>query len=290
VQSALLRSILVLACLFCLACGAVAGSSGAFDAHAEPVPSPRLSRACAVASPVRPHAHRRLIVVAHNAGDHLPFATRAVAAGADVVEIDVRYSEGALVASHDPPLPLLEDVLFHPPSLQQAWDVAQRRGTVLLHLKESSPGYLAAVRDFVRVQAPRRLIVQTDDLSTLRWVRREVPSAQRLWLVLRQDQLDALGADPTLGGALDGVSIRDRLATPRAVACLRAHGLRTFVWTVNDQRRVEQLAGEGADGVITDGLGVMRRPSPGPARLGSAERCVRPRSRVPQMHRSGPVR
>ena len=86
--------------------------------------------------------------VAHNAGDDLHAATRAVAYGADAIEIDVRAVEGKLYASHDAPVPLLEDLVFHGPSLQDAWTVAQLDEGVLLHLKQASGRYLDELQSF----------------------------------------------------------------------------------------------------------------------------------------------
>src|SRR5215218_5852643 len=104
--------------------------------------------------PARPHGS--VVVVAHNPGDHVAVARRDLAAGADVVEIDVRCAGGELVAAHAPPP---EGRAFRGPSLAEAWRVAARRRTVLLHLKERSPAYLARVRAFVRAQPPRHLVV-----------------------------------------------------------------------------------------------------------------------------------
>src|SRR4051812_19978057 len=74
----------------------------------------------------------RVLGVAHNAGDDLGAATRAVAYGADAIEIDVRGSGGELYASHDAPISLLEDVLFRGPSLGEAWRGAPPRPAGLL--------------------------------------------------------------------------------------------------------------------------------------------------------------
>ena len=76
--------------------------------------------------------YRDVTGVAHNAGDDLGAATEAVAYGVDAIEIDVRSAGGELFASHDAPIPFLEDLVFRGPSLQEAWQVAQLRDTVLL--------------------------------------------------------------------------------------------------------------------------------------------------------------
>src|SRR4051812_32753427 len=96
--------------------------------------------------------------VAHNAGDDLSAATRAIAYGADAIEIDLRSAGAELFASHDAPVPLLEELAFHGPTLRDAWEVARLDDTVLLHLKQRSGRYLAEVRSFLAARALRRTI------------------------------------------------------------------------------------------------------------------------------------
>jgi hypothetical protein len=147
------------------------------------------------------HGYASAIGVAHNAGDDLGTATEAAAYGADAIEIDVRSDGSELFASHDAPLPGLEDVVFRGPSLQQAWDIAQLRGTVLLHLK---------------------------------------------------------GRDRPLRAAIDGVSVHNRLATLPLLAWLEHRRLTTFVWTVNDEARMNELLAHGVHGLISDRLDIVR--------------------------------
>jgi len=196
--------------------------------------------------------------VAHNAGDDLPAATEAVAYGVDAIEIDVRSVGTELFASHDAQVPLLEDLVFHGPSLRDAWQVAQLRNTVLLHLKESSPRYLSEVRDFLATRPLRRVILQTDDREALLTLRRTIPSSQRLLLVLKAGELGRLRGDEELLGAIDGVSVREGLLSEGAQAWLQGRRLLTFAWTVNDERRMNELVARGVDGVITDRFDIMR--------------------------------
>ena len=197
-------------------------------------------------------------VIAHNAGDAIRPATEAVAWGVDGVEIDVHSAGGELFAAHDAPVPFLEDVVFRGPSLQAAWDVARLRDTVLLHLKEHSPRYLRDVHAFLATHRLRREIVQTYDPGTLRALRRTDPRVTRLLLVFHASDLARLRHDPALVRLIDGVSVRDPLLTPAALAWLKHRRLRTFVWTVNDEHRMNQLVRAGVDGLITERLDIMR--------------------------------
>jgi glycerophosphoryl diester phosphodiesterase len=202
--------------------------------------------------------YRRVTGVAHNAGDDIGAATKAVAYGADAIEIDVRSAGNELFASHDAPVPFLEDLVFRGPALSDAWDVAQLRDTVLLHLKEASPRYLTQVRDFVASRPLRRVIVQTSDREVLRTLRRTMPAAQRLLLILTARDLEDLRGDREALGMIDGVSVRESLLGAPSQAWLERRRLVTFAWTVNDEHRMNELVARGIDGLITDRFDIMQ--------------------------------
>jgi glycerophosphoryl diester phosphodiesterase len=208
----------------------------------------------------------RVTGVAHNAGDDLGQATLAVAWGADAIEIDVRDAGGELFASHDAPVPLLEDLVFRGPSLDAAWKVAQLRDTVLLHLKERSPRYLAELRAFLASRPMPRVIVQTHDVQTLRVLRRTIPRAQRLLLITSAAAFKLLRADTAARAVIDGVSVRENLLSASSQAWLERRGLLTFAWTVNDEPRMNELVAEGIDGLITERLDMMQLLGEGPER------------------------
>ena len=202
--------------------------------------------------------------IAHNAGDALRPATEAVARGVDGIEIDVRSSGSELYASHDAPVAFLEDLVFRGPTLQQAWDIASLRDTVLLHLKERSPRYLRAVHAFLASHPLRRVIVQTDDPGTLRVLARTDPQVKRLLLILNPADRDRLRGDQSLLRLVDGVSVRDRLLTLQLLAGFKRERLLTFAWVVNEERRMNELIRAGVDGLITDRLDIMRLLGNGP--------------------------
>jgi glycerophosphoryl diester phosphodiesterase len=199
-----------------------------------------------------------VVGVAHNAGDDERAATRAIAYGADAIEIDVRVIDGKLYASHDAPVPLLEDLIFRGPPLRDIWDVASLDDTVLLHLKQGSENYLDELRSFLATHVLRRTIVQTKSAATLRALRRSVPSAQRLLLIFTPEELAALRSDHSLQTVIDGVSVRENLLSPSTQAWLERRGLLTFAWVVNDETRMNELVARGVDGLITDRLDIMR--------------------------------
>ena len=79
----------------------------------------------------------------------------------------------------------------------------------------------------------------------------------RLLLLFHASDLARLRRDPGLRRTIDGVSIRDSLLSAPALAWLKRERLRTFVWTVNDEHRMNQLVRAGVDGLITERLDIM---------------------------------
>lgn len=213
-------------------------------------------------------SYGRVIGVAHNAGDDLSSATRAVAYGADAIEIDVRAAGSDLLASHDAPVPFLQELVFRGPAFSDAWEVARLRDTVLLHLKNRSPRYLSDIRTFLRARSRLTTFVQSGDPGTLETMRRTMPEVRRLLLVFDPQGLARLRRDPRLVAALDGVSVRENLLTPPAHAWLERRGLLTFAWTVNDEDRMNALVAGGIDGVITDRLDILQLLGEGPEAIG----------------------
>ena len=65
---------------------------------------------------------------------------------------------------------------------------------------------------------------------------------ERLLLVLGPWPLTELRTDARLRAAIDGVSVRNRLATLPLLAWLEQQRLTTFVWTVNDEAAHERAA------------------------------------------------
>ena len=54
------------------------------------------------------------------------------------------------------------------------------------------------------------------------------------------------------------MSVRESLLSAQAQAWLQGRRLLTFAWTVNDERRMNELVARGVDGLITDRFDIMR--------------------------------
>jgi hypothetical protein len=252
-------AVLVIARLVTAVCVFVLGLAVVFDSQVERLTSGTVPAESAAAVRGELTFRKPLLVVGHNVGDELVTATDAVAFGVGAVEIDVRNIDGGLSASHDQPLPFLEDIAFRGPSLARSWAVAALRPTVLLHFKDHSDAFVKQVADFLATRPPRRLVIQTSALSTLASVKRRIPHAERLLLIFTPAELAQVRANPAMDGVADGISVDQSLVTPAVQRWVRhRRGLRLFVWTVNDAARLKELIHYGADGVMTDNLDLMR--------------------------------
>jgi glycerophosphoryl diester phosphodiesterase len=161
---------------------------------------------------------------------------RAIELGADFVEFDVHAAaDGSLVVCHDPPVggePRLEDV------------VDQCSGRIGLMCELKSPWRYRRhdiVARTVRL-LPEDAIVVSFESHALRQVRG-----------LRTLQHVGLGVSIRRASRFAwGVGFWDPRARARGLALARRLGLRTAVYTVNDERRMRELLALGVDGIFTD--------------------------------------
>lgn len=192
----------------------------------------------------------------------------AVEQGADGVELDVQPSaDGAAVVIHDDTLQRTTDSAGAVPMLPWASIVGARsKGEPVPRLEEAarwaaesgawlnveikSPGAEAASVEAIRAAG---VMGRTFFSSFLPVVVAEVgriaPEAARCFLTERWNAQVRRMVD-TLG--VQGVCLKNRLATPAVLAELRGRGLAVVVWTVDDPGRARLLLRAGVQAVITN--------------------------------------
>jgi glycerophosphoryl diester phosphodiesterase len=163
---------------------------------------------------------------------------RAVEVGADFVELDVHAAaDGRLVVVHDPPRPGASY-----PTLEEVVDAVGGRIGIMAELKTP---YRYRRHDVVR----RTVALLPEDAFVLSF------ESRALREVRGRRTIQHVGFGTTIRRAAAyawGVGLADGRARPRALAAARALGLAVTVYTVNDERRLRQLAALGVDGVFTD--------------------------------------
>jgi glycerophosphoryl diester phosphodiesterase len=190
----------------------------------------------------------------------LPAFERAIAVGADFVELDVQVSaDGALVVFHDVVLdrltplqgPLrkrsLAELREHAiPTLEDVLEVTRGRIGVMAELK--SP-HLYRRHD---VAGRTAALLGPDDVL-LSFSRKALLGARRARPDLRLLQHVGLGVSIRAASSYAwGAGFWDPRVSDRGLAKARKLGLATTVYTVNDAHRMRKLAALGVDGIFTD--------------------------------------
>lgn len=229
------------------------------------------------------------IVVAHR-GDAalapentLPAIDAAVAAGADVVELDLQLSaDGVPVIMHDwtvdrttdgsgPTWTLTAIELAaldasagtgHStavPTLEAALDaLSPTRTVVMLELKGAwNAPQVARVADLIQVAAlTGRAVLASFDLFTLRAAQAAAPSIPRLLLTRHLVSIEAAIAD--VAATAIGASMTTIEQDPDVVARLADAGIGVFLYTLNDGEHWADALVLGVRGIITDDPGALR--------------------------------
>jgi glycerophosphoryl diester phosphodiesterase len=190
----------------------------------------------------------------------LPAFERAIALGADFVELDVQVSaDGALVVFHDVDLdrltplrgplrkrPLAELREHAIPTLDDALEVTRGRIGVMAELK--SP-HLYRRHD---VAGRTAALLGSDDV-VLSVSRRALLETRRRRPDLRLLQHVGLGVSIRAASSYAwGVGFWEPRVTRRGIAKARTLGLVTTVYTVNEPARMRELDALGVEGIFTD--------------------------------------
>jgi glycerophosphoryl diester phosphodiesterase len=188
-----------------------------------------------------------LIVIAHRGvsselpENTLPAFERAIEVGADYVEIDVHADRaGRLLVTHDPPRSGREH-----PTLEEALDLMRGRIGVMVELKTPY-----RYRRFDVVGRTVRLLGDDDVLVCFQ--RAPLVEARGLRRSLRTVQNLGFGTPIRSAREAWAAGFRESRATRRGLVAARELGLLPFVFTVNDERRMHELATAGAAGIFTD--------------------------------------
>jgi glycerophosphoryl diester phosphodiesterase len=224
----------------------------------------------------------RVQVSAHG-GDRAPTIetyAKAVATGADYVELDIRRTaDGALVSFHDPrtssgePLsavgyarlcdlagyevPLVADVLATIKGRAKGHldlkDTGREGEVVRLALDVLGPGqFIITTLEDSSVAAIRSQFASADDVPVALSLGRDMAGASRaLWLRTRLSELRPLPRLRACGA--DWVAAEHRLALAGVRRQCRRRDVKVMVWTVNSEREIRYwLSDHRADVLITD--------------------------------------
>jgi glycerophosphoryl diester phosphodiesterase len=199
------------------------------------------------------------LVIAHRGAswdepeNTLPAFARAIALGADFVELDVHAAaDGALVVCHDPPQ-------GGEPTLAEVVELTRGRIGIMCELKRP---WRYRRHDVVA----RSVRLLPEDAIVLSFDRRALEA------VRGRRVLQHVGYGTSIRAAARyawGVGFHDPRVTARGVAKAHRLGLVSTVYTVNDPARMRELSALGVGGIFSDRPDLLRatvaRPRPAPA-------------------------
>jgi glycerophosphoryl diester phosphodiesterase len=229
------------------------------------------------------------LVIAHRGASFderentVPAFERAIAMGADYIELDVQASaDGALVVFHDARLERLTP-LSGPLGARRAAELAEVGIPTLEEVLEVTRGRIGTMAEVKGTHGGRRhdvaartarLLGEGDVL--LSFAPRALRDARAARPGLRL--LQHVGPRAPIRAAAPhawGVGFSDRRLTARGLGAAARHDLVATVYTVNEPDRIRELASLGVGGVFTDrpdvALAALGRS---PARRGAAPRGV----------------
>jgi glycerophosphoryl diester phosphodiesterase len=204
----------------------------------------------------------------------LPAFERAIASGADFVELDVQVSaDGVLVVFHDLDLdrltPLRGPMRRRPaaelrehgiPTLDEVLQLTRGRVGVMAELKSA---HLFRRHDVIA----RTVASLGDGDVVVSFGRRALLEARRRRPGLRLVQHVGYGVSIRVASRYAwAVGFHDPRVTPRGIARARALGLETTVYTVNDERRMRELVALGVGGIFSDRPALLRDVVSSPGR------------------------
>jgi len=188
-----------------------------------------------------------MLVIAHrgaSAGlpeNTLPAFERAIELGADYVELDVHAdADGRLVVTHQSPHPRRQYA-----TLEDALELMRGRIGVMVELK--TPG---RYRRHNVVARTVRLLSDADAL--LCFQRAPLDEARALRPGLRTVQHVGISVSIRAAHAAWAAGFKDSRVSARGLHAAQRLGLLPLVYTVNDERRMRELAAAGVAGIFTD--------------------------------------
>lgn len=223
-------------------------------------------------------------------GENSLDAVAAALGHTHVVEVDVRCTHDAVpVCMHDAGLWRTHGIssrvgqITHAQLLELAPDVptlaevleliAYRDGAAMLDVKVSRPRAIEAIEQVVERSGmtwndgrqlrlgepadPGTVTFQSPDAQLLQQVRSRTGAGCLELVPTASSRRELVLTAPFITTYAQGVTIPDRIASRPMLRMLHGMRLGTYVYTVNDQTRFQQLTEIGAGGVYTDAVDVV---------------------------------
>jgi len=213
--------------------------------------------------------------IAHRAGNSYEALERALAAGVDAVEIDVRLDHGRFAGRHDGRLPFVPIYVgkWHARfSLARATvldEVLRRvadRASLLVDVKNTSTRALGLLLDVLRAHGAIAATRISGYWDLMRIAQESEPELKVYYSMGKPAELRRFRQLQGRTHEAKGVSIRESLLDKVLVDEFLAEGIEIAAYDVHDLPRARELVGWGVAVVISGDLALLRglkEPSPG---------------------------
>ncbi len=214
-----------------------------------------------------PRPEGRPAVIAHGAGNSRDALADAVGAGADYIEVDLWFRNGRFEARHERRLrglPLLFERWYlrlpprRPVGLEELFERTTGSVGLFLDLKNGGAPAAELLSRTAEAARPPRLVISSQWWHILRSVGRCLTGAVLLYSVDAEPKLDLALSVAERDPLAAGISCRESLLTPGAVARAHELGLAVVAWTVDAPERAAELASWGVDGITTHRVAELR--------------------------------
>lgn len=209
-------------------------------------------------------------LIAHGGGNDPAVARRALADGADFLEVDLWVRRGRFEARHERhlpgPLPILYERWYLRPAprpvyrLEELLLACHGRAGVFLDLKNAPGAAPRLVRRALAEPGGRdaRVAASSTNWPLLRAVKAARPDLDLYYSVDTPAQFDLFRSVAERDPLPAGVSCRHSLLSERAIARFHEDGLAVVAWTVDGAERARALARWGVDAITTNRAAAMR--------------------------------
>jgi glycerophosphoryl diester phosphodiesterase len=215
-----------------------------------------------------------LVTVAHRAGNSYELLERAVAAGVDAVEIDVRRDHNQFAGRHDARLFSLPvyggrwHVRFSLAGFTHLDDVIRRlhgRASLLVDVKNKEASSLRLLLDTLEKHDAIAGTRMSGYWEMMRLAQASEPDLKVYYSMGKPEELRNFWEMQSRTREAKGVSIRERLLDRTTVARFLNEGIEIAAWDIHDLARARELAGQGVAVIISGDLELLqatkRQPS-----------------------------
>lgn len=196
-----------------------------------------------------------VLLVAHNAGNQEATARRALSHDAAGIEVDVRYVDGVLYATHSAPASLMPKRAWRAQRLRDAWAYSTGAAVLKLDLKTSDQTALESLVRFIQARpTEQQILTVSKSQDALIYLDEELPDTVQILSIASGYEIDLLLENSDRVAGVEGISAPHWALTPHRIEGLKAHGYLIDAWTVNDVQLLVELTSMGVDAITSDNL------------------------------------